>query len=94
MPMIEGDDPAVDTLATQARRLLRASATATLAATTARGEGPYASLDTVACRHDGAPILLLSELVEHTRNIAKDNRVALLCDGTGGRYMIVAMTRS
>ena len=94
MPMIERDDPAVDTLAAQARRLLRASATATLATTTAGGEGPYASSVTAACRHDGAPILLLSELAEHTRNIANDNRVALLCDGTGGLYMIVAMTRS
>ena len=82
--MTECADPAVDILATQARGLLRASVTATLATTTAEGEMPYASWVTVACRHDGAPVLSLSERAEHTRNIAKDNRVALLCDGTDG----------
>jgi putative heme iron utilization protein len=36
----------------------------------------------LACDHDAAPLLLMSDLAEHARNIAADNRVALLVDGT------------
>jgi len=59
-------------------------------ATNAAGEAgwPYASLVMVACDHDGTPILLMSDLAEHARNIAGDPRVSLLFDGTqsgGGR---------
>lgn len=45
---------------------------------------PYASLVTVAFDHDLSPILLLSGLADHTRNIAADARVSLLLDGTDG----------
>jgi len=45
---------------------------------------PYASLVLVAVDHDLAPILLLSDLAEHTRAIAADSRVSLLFDGTAG----------
>ena len=31
---------------------------------------------------DGAPLLLLSDLAEHSRNLARDARLALLVDGT------------
>lgn len=52
------------------------------------GEGgaawPYASLVLVAVDHDLSPILLLSDLAEHTKAIAADSRVSLLFDGTGG----------
>lgn len=51
------------------------------------GEGgpwPYASLVLVAVDHDLSPILLLSELAEHTKAIAADSRVSLLFDGTQG----------
>lgn len=56
-------------------------------ATTLPGEGggwPYASLVLTAVDHDLSPILLLSELAEHTRAIAADGRVSLLFDGTHG----------
>lgn len=46
---------------------------------------PYASLVLVAVEHDGTPLLLLSDLAEHSRNIAADGRVSLLFDGTAGR---------
>ena len=45
---------------------------------------PYASLVLVAVDHDLAPILLLSDLAEHTKAIAADSRVSLLFDGTAG----------
>lgn len=53
----------------------------------AEGEGagwPYPSLVLVALDQDGSPLLLLSALADHTRNIAGDPRVGLLFDGTGG----------
>ncbi|HEU5096184.1 MAG TPA: DUF2470 domain-containing protein [Reyranella sp.] len=45
---------------------------------------PYASLVLVAVDHDLAPILLLSDLADHSKAIATDNRVSLLFDGTAG----------
>ena len=38
----------------------------------------------VAVDHDLSPILLLSDLAEHSKAIAADPRVSLLFDGTGG----------
>jgi putative heme iron utilization protein len=71
------------------RRVVRAcrkAALATiLAAPAGDGRMPYASLVTVAVDHDLAPILLLSGLADHTRNIAADPRVSLLFDGTAHR---------
>ena len=48
------------------------------------GTWPYASLVLVAVDHDLSPILLLSDLAEHTKAIAADDRVSLLFDGTEG----------
>ncbi|MBV8391614.1 MAG: DUF2470 domain-containing protein [Alphaproteobacteria bacterium] len=45
---------------------------------------PYASLVLVAVDHDLSPILLLSDLAEHSRAIAADSRLSLLFDGTAG----------
>jgi putative heme iron utilization protein len=45
---------------------------------------PYASLVLVAVDHDLSPILLMSDLAEHAKAIAADNRVSLLFDGTAG----------
>lgn len=45
---------------------------------------PYASLVLVAVDHDLTPVLLLSDLAEHTKAIQADSRVSLLFDGTGG----------
>jgi heme iron utilization protein len=72
---------------TQARALVRASERATLA-TNLRREGvegwPYASLVLVAATPDAVPLLLLSDLADHSKNIAQDARVSLLFDGTAG----------
>jgi heme iron utilization protein len=48
------------------------------------GNWPYASLVLAAVDHDLSPILLLSDLAEHTKAIAADARVSLLFDGTHG----------
>lgn len=64
------------------RQVARACRKASLA--TLMGGTPYCSLVTVAFDHDLAPILLLSGLSDHTRNIMADARVSLLLDGTDG----------
>jgi putative heme iron utilization protein len=65
------------------RRLIRRQGHAALATSLAAEPGgqPYASLVALACDHDGSPLLLLSDLAQHSRNIAADNRVSLLFDG-------------
>ena len=64
------------------RRVARAARKAALA-TSLEGR-PYASLVTLAFDHDLSPILLLSRLADHTRNLLADGRAALLLDGTDG----------
>jgi putative heme iron utilization protein len=66
-----------------ARRVLRLAATGALATLTAGG-APFASLVTVATAPSGEPILLLSELARHTRNLAADARASLLLVAPGG----------
>lgn len=61
-----------------ARRLVRASLTASLATRHHELGSPYASLVTVATQPDGAPILLLSTLAVHTKNLLKDPNACLL----------------
>jgi putative heme iron utilization protein len=68
------------------RELIRSQDRAALA-TALPGNGgawPYASLVLVAVDHDLSPILLLSDLAEHSKAIAADPRVSLLFDGTAG----------
>lgn len=60
-----------------ARRLVRAAAHGALA--TRRADGtPFVSLSATATDHEGRPLMLLSQLAEHTRNLAADDRVSLL----------------
>jgi putative heme iron utilization protein len=68
------------------RELVRGLDRAALASALPVGDAswPYASLVIVAVDHDLSPILLLSDLAEHTRAIGHDERVSLLFDGTGG----------
>jgi heme iron utilization protein len=49
-----------------------------------RGAPPYASLVSVVVDHDLAPVILLSGISDHTRNIMADPRVSLLFDGSDG----------
>jgi len=67
------------------RRLMRSQNHAALATSLAgepRGQ-PYASLVAVAFDYDASPLLLLSELAQHSRNIVADKRVSLLFAGRG-----------
>jgi putative heme iron utilization protein len=45
---------------------------------------PYASLVLITVDLDATPLLLLSDLAQHSRNIAFDPRVSLLLDATDG----------
>lgn len=63
-----------------ARTLMRTARTATLATLDAATGAPFASLVAVATAPDGAPLLLLSTLALHTRNLAADPRASLLLD--------------
>lgn len=65
-----------------ARALLREARTCALATAMGKTAWPYASLVLVAASGDGRPILLISKLAQHTRNLGADNRVSLLFDGT------------
>jgi putative heme iron utilization protein len=65
-------------------RAALATALPVTGAVAAESTWPYVSLVLVAVDHDLSPILLMSDLAEHTRAIASDPRVSLLFDGTGG----------
>lgn len=43
---------------------------------------PYVSLVAVSSGYDASPLMMLSNLAQHTRNFAADPRVSLLLDGT------------
>lgn len=45
---------------------------------------PYVSLVLSATDLDGSPLLLLSDLADHSRNLAAESRLSLLYDGTHG----------
>jgi putative heme iron utilization protein len=74
--------PQTDTPALQARAIMRAADRAALA--TSQGGWPFASLVLVALDHDATPLLLISDLSEHAKNIKAERRVSLLFDGTQG----------
>lgn len=74
--------PHRDTPAATARRVMRGADRATLA--TSYGGWPFASLVLVALDHDASPLLLMSDLAEHAKNIKANERVSLLFDGTAG----------
>src|ERR1700689_5241080 len=64
----------------EARKLLRAARSATLA-TGADGGQPFASLVTPACAPDLSLLLLLSNLSEHTRHLRAEPRCSVLVAG-------------
>jgi putative heme iron utilization protein len=71
---------------TVARSLMRRARSAALSTVLAGDAGqPYGSLVTVACDHDGSPILLFSDLSDHTRNLTAEPRAALLFEAASGR---------
>ena len=85
---------------TLTRSLLRRRRQGALATLMAEGGAPYCSLVNVASDVDGAPILLISKLAIHTRNILADVRVSLMLDERaagdpleGARIMVAGEAR-
>src|SRR3984957_10405076 len=64
----------------QARYLLRRRRQGALATLMAGSGDPYCSLVNVASHPDGSPILLISRLALHTKNILGDARISLMLD--------------
>ena len=63
-----------------ARKLLRSSRQGALATLMTGSGDPYCSLINLASHPDGSPILLISRLALHTKNILADPRVSLMLD--------------
>ena len=68
-------DPAV-----AAKKLLREGRSGALATLMQASGDPYCSLVNVATATDGAPLLLISRLAVHTKNVLADPRVSLMID--------------
>jgi putative heme iron utilization protein len=67
------------THAERARTMIATMSTGTLCTLAVEPEGyPYGSFVTVAFDNDGNPVFLISELAEHTKNLARDPRASLL----------------
>ena len=77
------------------RRLMRSLPRAALGTVLRQQDGaPYVSLVMAAVDHDAAPLLLLSDLADHTRNIKVDPRISLLFDGTVDATVPLAAERA
>ena len=63
-----------------ARKLLREARSGALATLMVDAGDPYCSLVNIASTADGSPLLLISKLAIHTRNILADARVSLMLD--------------
>ena len=63
-----------------AKSLLRRSRQGALATLMPGSGDPYCSLVNLASHPDGSPILLISRLAVHTKNILTDSRVSLMLD--------------
>ena len=74
--------PPASGFALAARLCIRASDRASLGTLMAGQNRAYVSLVAVATDVDGAPLLLLSGLSDHTRNLALDAQTSLLFDGS------------
>ena len=73
-------------IGTEVRAFIRAHGAGALASVDPAHDGaPSNALVTYACDIDASPVFLFSTLSEHTRNLAKDNRAALLVEAAKGR---------
>src|SRR5205807_2368284 len=63
-----------------AKKLLREARSGALATLMAGSGDPYCSLVNTATAADGSPLLLISRLAVHTKNILVDPRVSLMLD--------------
>jgi heme iron utilization protein len=65
---------------TTAKKLIREARSGALATLMTGSGDPYCTLVNVATAADGAPLLLISRLAVHTKNILADARVSLMLD--------------
>src|SRR5689334_23794276 len=63
-----------------AKKLLREVLSGALATLMPESGDPYCSLVNVATAHDGSPLMLLSTLAVHTKNVLADSRASLMLD--------------
>src|SRR5215210_8704708 len=63
-----------------AKKLMREARSGALATLMTGSGDPYCSLVNVASAADGSPLLLISRLAVHTKNILGDARVSLMLD--------------
>ncbi|MBI1774316.1 MAG: DUF2470 domain-containing protein [Proteobacteria bacterium] len=71
-------------MAVTARGLLRAADRGALATTLKGKARPYVSLVLLAVDHDASPLLMISDLAEHTKNLLAEPQASLLVDATQG----------
>ena len=83
-----------------AKKLLRESRSGALATLMPGSGDPYCSLVNVATMADGSPVLLISRLAVHTKNILADPRVSLMLEERregdplqGARVMLAGKAR-
>lgn len=77
-PAARAFDPKASALA-----LLRSARRASLSTIDAGTGQPYVSLVAIATAPDGAPLLLVSDLARHTKNLKADPRASVLCAQVG-----------
>lgn len=82
--MSETDPDTAQIPGDQSRALVRSADRAVLSTAMVDSGWPYGSLVMTACDHRARPLLLISELAEHTKNLHGDARASLLFDGTAG----------
>ena len=72
----------------KARQLVRCAVKAVLCTKMSENQFtkgyPFGSLVTLGTSWDGSPVLLLSSLAQHTKNISNDAHISVLVDGTDG----------
>ncbi len=80
--------------AERGRTLLAATRTGALATVSVDGGFPFGSLVAYAVDDVGRPLLCLSDLAEHSRNLAADSRASLMaCASAGGSGDPLALAR-
>lgn len=82
-----------DTPAEIARALVRRAWKAALGTLDRTTGHPYTSLVAMATEPDGTPLMLLSRLALHTKNLDRDSRASVLIDGTGAAGDVLAGER-
>ena len=74
------DQPDVEKIAHHARTIVRSCTSGALGTVDRTDGAPYVSLCAHGVDFSGRPIFLLSDLADHTQNLAADDRLSFLCE--------------